>query len=133
MLIWTVWQNNSTGQWKLYGTKARHQIAEVEEDVPPPFSFELAQNYPNPFNPTTTIKFDIPGSGFVTLRVFDLLGREVATLVNEEMRPGRYARVFSAKGGYASGGDGSGLASGVYVYRLQGADFVSVRKMLVVK
>ena len=123
MLIWTVWQNNSTGQWKLYGTKARHQIAEVEEDVPPPFSFELAQNYPNPFNPTTTIKFDIPGSGFVTLRVFDLLGREVATLVNEEMKPGRYDRIF----------DGAGLASGIFFYHLTAGNFSQTKKLVLVR
>jgi hypothetical protein len=71
--------------------------------------FGLAQNYPNPFNPTTKIEFQIPTQAFVQLKVFDLLGREVATLVNEELTPGSYDRVF----------DGSGLASGIYLIRLK--------------
>ncbi len=79
------------------------------EHVEPSNSFVLLQNYPNPFNPTTNIEFRIGNFGFVSLKVYDLLGREVATLVNEELKPGSYRRVFG----------GSGLASGVYLYRLR--------------
>ncbi len=85
--------------------------------------YSLAQNYPNPFNPTTNIEFRIANFGFVSLKVFDLLGREVATLVNQEMQPGSYDRVF----------DGSGLASGVYLYRLQAGSFVQTRKLLLLR
>ncbi|MBX2992950.1 MAG: T9SS type A sorting domain-containing protein [Bacteroidetes bacterium] len=85
--------------------------------------FTLEQNYPNPFNPRTTIKFQIPQSSFVTLRVFDLLGREVATLVDEVMQPGSYERVFHAEG----------LASGVYVYQLRGGGSVQSRKLLLLR
>jgi glucuronoarabinoxylan endo-1,4-beta-xylanase len=69
----------------------------------------LKQNYPNPFNPTTTIEFQIPTQAHVELKVFDLLGREVATLVNEEMIAGKHQRIF----------DGSPVASGTYFVRLR--------------
>jgi hypothetical protein len=95
-------------------------ITDVENNGILLTSFVLAQNYPNPFNPTTTIKFQIPSTSFVSLTVFDVLGREVVTLVNEEMRPGRYERLF----------DGSGLASGVYYYRLRSGNFVETKRVL---
>jgi hypothetical protein len=96
----------------------------VEEPIAGhPATFSLHQNYPNPFNPATNIKFQIPISSFVTLRVFDLLGREVATLVNEEMRPGSYERTF----------DASGLSSGIYFYRLRAGSFVETKKLVVLK
>ena len=137
----TVGDLTASGSYLFAGTESRlwrrplsEMITGVENQANHlPTEFGLEQNYPNPFNPSTNIKFQIPSTSFVTLKVFDLLGREVATLVNEEMSPGSYERVFSAKGGSASGGDASWLASGVYLYRLQAADFVSVRKMLVVK
>ena len=88
-----------------------------------PREFKLLQNYPNPFNPTTTIKYQIPSTSFVTLKVLDLLGREVATLVNEEVKPGSYVRAF----------DASGLASAVYLYRLQAGTFAQTRKLLLLK
>lgn len=73
-----------------------------------PLAFGLDQNYPNPFNPVTTIRFSLKDAGFVNLKVYDILGREAAVLVNEERQPGRYAIAF----------DGAGLPSGTYVYRL---------------
>lgn len=88
-----------------------------------PPTFALEQNYPNPFNPTTNIKFQIPKGELVTLKVFDLLGREVATLVDEEMTPGRYDRVFNA----------DGLASGVYFYQLKAGGSNATRKMLLIR
>ena len=87
------------------------------------WQFALYQNSPNPFNPTTTVRFEIGGAGFVSLTVFDVLGREVATLVNEEMRPGRYERTW----------DGRAMGSGVYFYRLQAGEFVACRKLLLLK
>jgi hypothetical protein len=94
-----------------------------------PNQFSLAQNYPNPFNPSTRIKYTLAGSrgpGFgswVKLVVYDLLGREVAELVNERKQPGSYEITF----------DGSTLASGVYLYRLAAGSFLQTRKMLVIK
>ncbi len=104
-------------------------------------SYLLSQNYPNPFNPTTTIEFQIPrqtdggqaSTSLVTLKVFDLLGREVATLVNEEMKPGSYKKEFSASGGSASGAVGNGLASGVYFYQIRAGAFVQTRKLLLLR
>ena len=88
-----------------------------------PAAFVLAQNYPNPFNPTTIIGYQLPAASDVKLTVFDLLGRQVAVLVNERQSPGNYEVKFSA----------AGLASGVYLYRLTTGEGVQTRKMLVLK
>ena len=88
-----------------------------------PGEFTLRQNYPNPFNPGTTISYQIAAPGDVTLKVFDLLGREVATLVDERKPAGAYRISF----------DGSGLASGVYLYRLATAGLVQTRRMMLLK
>ncbi|MEK9138396.1 MAG: T9SS type A sorting domain-containing protein, partial [Bacteroidota bacterium] len=105
--------------WFLRSTST--EIYKPQSAIPNRFSLE--QNYPNPFNPSTTISFTIPHSSFITLKVFDVLGREVATLVNEELRAGRYERTF----------DGSGLASGVYLLRLQAGSSVQTNKLLLLK
>lgn len=85
--------------------------------------FSLGQNYPNPFNPSTKIKYQLPKDGFVTLKVYDILGNEVATLVNEEKIAGKYEANFNA----------SSLASGVYIYKIQAGDFVNSKKMILLK
>jgi hypothetical protein len=87
------------------------------------YSYELNQNFPNPFNPRTIIKYSIPESRYIKLKVYDILGNEVATLVNEEKAPGNYSVEWNA----------SSLASGVYVYRLQAGSFVQTRKMILMK
>jgi photosystem II stability/assembly factor-like uncharacterized protein len=89
----------------------------------PPITFSLHQNYPNPFNPSTKIRFQIPHSALVTLKVFDLLGREVATLVNEKLSSGNYEKTLDARG----------LASGVYLYRLTDGTLAQTRKLLVLR
>ena len=86
-------------------------------------SFSLSQNYPNPFNPSTTIAFDLPKSTKVTLKVFNILGEEVATLVSDRPSAGSYSYEW----------DASSLASGVYIYRLQADGFVQTRKMILMK
>lgn len=86
-------------------------------------AFSLAQNYPNPFNPSTAIDFHVPVSSFVTVKVFDVLGKEVATLVNERKSPGAYRVNFNA----------SGLADGVYFYRLQAGQFAQTRKLVLLR
>ena len=88
-----------------------------------PQSFYLFQNYPNPFNPTTTIKYEIPKSGFVSLKVFDILGNEVASLVNGEKSAGNYQVHLNA----------STLSSGIYLYRLQTGGYSMIKKMMLIK
>lgn len=95
----------------------------VEVNVGIPGEFSLAQNYPNPFNPSTKISFSISREGPVSLKVYNVLGKEVATLVNENIVPGYYSVNFS----------GANLSSGVYLYRLESAGLISVRKMNLVK
>ena len=85
--------------------------------------YELMQNYPNPFNPTTTIKYQIPTDGFVTIKVYDILGAEVATLVNEKKMDGQYEVYFNA----------SNLSSGIYIYTLRVNNFVSSKKIVLLK
>ena len=80
--------------------------------------YYLSQNYPNPFNPSTTIKYQLSSSGIITLKVYDILGREITTLVNEFKSAGSYEINFSATGGSASGGNAKNLSSGVYIYRI---------------
>lgn len=97
--------------------------AEVTVHLFVPEIFSLAQNYPNPFNPATNIGFRIADFGFVSLKVYDLLGREVATLVNEEKPAGSYEVTF----------DASQLSSGVYLYRLNSGSFIETKKMTILK
>ena len=89
----------------------------------PPKDFKLEQNYPNPFNPTTTIQYQLPSDARVTLKVYDILGGEVATLVNEEQEAGYREVQFN----------GSNIASGMYIYRLTSGNFSSIKKMLMIK
>jgi len=86
-------------------------------------SYSLFQNYPNPFNPSTKINFNVSKSVFVTIKVYDLLGREVTTLVNENKPAGDYSIQF----------DGSKLVSGIYFYRMQAGDFVQSKKLVLLK
>jgi hypothetical protein len=86
-------------------------------------SYSVSQNYPNPFNPSTTIRYQIPKPGLVTLKVYDILGREVATLVNENKGEGSYEFAFNA----------SKFASGVYIYQLRVNDYVASKKMILLK
>lgn len=89
-----------------------------------PSKFSLHQNYPNPFNPITTIQFDIPKQSRVSIRVYNILGKEIATLVDEEKAPGIYTIQF----------DGGSLPTGVYFYRLETPDgFAATRKLMLLK
>ena len=96
----------------------------IEVDVTAPFTYSLDQNYPNPFNPTTSIRFGLPVETTVDLRVYDVLGNEVATLVNNEMMSaGNHIVNFNA----------TNLSTGTYFYRLSTSDFTSVKKMQLIK
>ncbi|MFO8028834.1 MAG: T9SS type A sorting domain-containing protein [Cyclonatronaceae bacterium] len=93
------------------------------DDSDLPQRFALEQNYPNPFNPTTQIRYDVPNQSHVRIMIYDVLGRQVQMLVNEEMSPGRHNVDF----------DATQLASGVYIYRMEAGPFVQTRKMMLVK
>ncbi len=108
-------------------------VTGVNDGIDLPTSYTLSQNYPNPFNPSTVIKYGLPQQSHVTLSVYNTLGQRVALLVDEKQEAGYHEVTFSAKGGSASGGDGAGLTSGMYFYRLQAGNFTSVQKMLLVK
>jgi hypothetical protein len=95
----------------------------VEVEISTPSVYELAQNYPNPFNPSTAIKFNIPEAGNVKLVVYNLLGQEVNTLVNE----------FKSAGSYTINFDATNLTSGVYLYKIEANGFVQTRKMMLIK
>ncbi|MEO8666746.1 MAG: T9SS type A sorting domain-containing protein [Ignavibacteria bacterium] len=88
-----------------------------------PEKFELSQNYPNPFNPSTTINYQLTQGDRVTLKVFDLSGKEISTLVNEKQEAGYYSIKF----------DGTGISSGIYFYRITSGNFISVKRMILVK
>ena len=94
-----------------------------EVTIESPMDFSLNQNYPNPFNPTTVIKFSIPDKGNVTMKVYDIIGNEVAALVNENKDAGVFEVSFN----------GEGLSSGIYLYQLRAANFVETRKMTLIK
>jgi len=96
-------------------------VRQVDSGIPATFALE--QNYPNPFNPTTTIRFTLPVAGFTTLKVYDMLGREVRTLVNQHLDAGRYETTL----------DAAEWASGVYVYRLESSSFTASRKLLLLR
>jgi hypothetical protein len=87
--------------------------------------YSLSQNYPNPFNPSTSIKYSIPVSGFVTLKVYDILGNEVASLVNANQNAGQYSVDFNTSS--------LNLSSGVYFYKLSTGNFTDVKKMSLIK
>ena len=100
-------------------------IEDEENNFTQPIEFLLQQNYPNPFNPSTSIQYAISSKQFVTLKVYDLLGREVATLVNEEKPSGTYNAQFTI--------NDVQLSSGIYFYKLQAGEFVESKKMILLK
>jgi hypothetical protein len=101
-----------------------NKLTGIENSIDPlPTVYVLKQNYPNPFNPNTTIQFQIPNSQFVTLKVYDILGKEVLNLVSKKLNQGNHSYTF----------DGSDLASGIYYYQLVGGDYREVKKMILLR
>ena len=118
--------NNNWGYGKVDALTALnmvHDLTDVNESKNIVNKFSLSQNYPNPFNPSTKIKFNIPRASLVTLEVYDVLGKEVATLVNEIKPIGSYEVSF----------DASHLSSGIYFYKLQAGNFIETKKMILLK
>ncbi|MCK9209687.1 MAG: T9SS type A sorting domain-containing protein [Ignavibacteriaceae bacterium] len=109
---------------KIDGKEYGKKITSINSDEnSSPNLFRLYQNYPNPFNPSTTINYELPTTSFVSLKVYDALGKEVAILVNQEKPAGNYKTDF----------DGSRLSSGIYFYTLRADNFVQNRKMILIK
>jgi hypothetical protein len=107
--------------WSVYNGGFNVGVIPASTEIPA--SYSLSQNYPNPFNPVTKIKYDLPSAGEVKLVIFDALGREIETLVNENQSAGTYEATF----------DGSLYPSGIYFYRLTADAFSGTRKMLMIK
>jgi len=120
--VWTLAREGNEDD--IYFAKGKITVTNIEEEASViPKQFELMQSYPNPFNPRTTIPFSLPSKSFVSLKVFDALGREMATLVSEELSAGIYSKHW----------DATSVTSGIYFYRLQAGSFVETRKMLLVR
>jgi hypothetical protein len=104
-----------------YGSVVLTAVPEIRSILPG--QYDLSQNYPNPFNPSTTIRYSVPTAGKVLLKVYNILGQVVATIVNTQQAAGTYNVVF----------DASRLSSGIYFYRISSGSFVQVKKMLLIK
>lgn len=109
------------GFWNVYQSDVITSVDEDEETIPN--VFKLEQNYPNPFNPSTIIKFAVPERSNVLIKIYDILGSELATLVNEELNPGWYEKDFNA----------AGLSSGVYLFRMEAGNYVNTKKMILLR
>jgi len=99
------------------------QVTSIQTENSIPYKYEIYQNYPNPFNPSTVIIFQIPKAGHVLLKIYDVMGREVQTIINENLNPGKYETTF----------DGHSLPSGVYFYKITTKNFSETKKMLMIK
>ncbi len=119
--VWAIMEGESYPWLKKIGEPVLVTTEEARADIPK--EFLLHQNHPNPFNPVTTIEYALPEQVEVQLQIYDVLGRHVATLVEETQQPGTYHAVW----------DASQTASGVYIYRLEAGDFVQSRTMLLIK
>ena len=124
-VVHVVWQDDRDGNWEIYykrdPTGNTVGIEIIESEIPG--QFRLEQNYPNPFNPSTILRYQLPTRSHVTLKVYDVLGREVATLVDELQDAGSKTIQWNA----------AGFASGVYLYKLVARDFVETKKLLLLK
>ncbi|HDZ58440.1 MAG TPA: T9SS type A sorting domain-containing protein, partial [Ignavibacteriales bacterium] len=103
-------------------------VTDVENDSFIPAVFEVSQNYPNPFNPSTIINYSIPQQSYVLIKIYDIVGREVKTLVSEEKSPGYYNVVWNADNNY-----GSKVATGIYIYRIIAGNYIQSKKMILLK
>ncbi len=124
------WQDKRSGAYNIYASRILHSgsLTEVEiAGATAPARFTLSQNYPNPFNPSTVISYQLSVNSQVTLKVYDLLGKEVATLVNGRQEAGSYNATFNTNHGTRS------LSSGVYFYRLEAGSYVSTKKLILMK
>ena len=115
------WYGWTVEKWTYPGTLPILELKQVSNTIPE--GYKLYQNYPNPFNPSTTIEFEIPKKTHVTLKIYTILGQEVATLVDKTLEPGRYKVTF----------DATGLATGSYIYTLKAGSYVESKKLMLLK
>jgi predicted GH43/DUF377 family glycosyl hydrolase len=109
--------------WTYWKDTVSQVVTGVDDIKQAPLSYNLSQNYPNPFNPSTTIKYSVPKASFVHLTVYNVIGQQVAELVNHEQSPGKYSVTF----------DGANVTSGIYFYRIEAGSFVQTNKMILLK
>jgi hypothetical protein len=121
--LWPVWMDNRTGIYQIWTVPIEISAVDVEQTPEIISEFRLEQNYPNPFNPSTNIKFRISEFGFVSLKLYDVLGEEVASLINEEKQAGSYEVEFNAHN----------LASGIYFYQLRAGSFIDTKRMVLLR
>ena len=123
--VHVVWTDTRDGNYEIYYKRDPTGTVTGIENIGSEFpeAFRLAQNYPNPFNPSTTIEFSLPGRGYVSLKVFNVLGQEMAALVAEELNAGTYATQW----------DGTAMPSGIYHYRLQTSGHSQTKKLVLLK
>ncbi len=127
--LWPVWMDNSTGTYQIWTTPIDFSTVDVEDVNVKPLSFELEQNYPNPFNPSTMIGFQISEPGYVSLKVFDILGNEIAVLVNEDKLIGYYNVEFNTSNLIIN----NNLISSIYFYRLMVNEVSETKAMILMK
>ncbi len=125
---WRVKAKNNLGEsgWTSIYKFKTVQTVDAEETTEVPKEYYLYQNYPNPFNPSTQLKFDLPKEGLTTLRIYNILGQQIAELINDNLKPGRYSIEFNSAGG-------TGLPSGIYFYVLHSGEKKFSKKMILVK
>jgi len=127
--LWPVWMDNSTGTYQIWTTPIDFSTVDVDDVNVKPLSFELEQNYPNPFNPSTIIGFQISEPGFVSLKIFDVLGNEIAVLVSESKSIGYYKVEFYTSNFIIN----NNLNSGIYFYRLMVNEVSKTKIMILMK
>jgi len=115
-LKWSDWSNITS-----FNVTSNAMVGLENEIVPTVYGLE--QNFPNPFNPITKIHYQLPKNNFVTLKIYDVLGNEIITLVNEIKAAGKYQSTF----------DANNLSSGIYFYKIQAGDFIDIKKMILMK
>jgi hypothetical protein len=135
--IHVVWVEKSVAKFQIFYRRGVFLTTDVKENNNElPKGFSLSQNYPNPFNPSTKIKYKLPSTEYVSIKVYDVFGREVATLVNEKKQPGEYEVEWNPSASFGSaqdGGSGQVLSSGVYFIRMVAGKYISTIKAISMK
>jgi phosphodiesterase/alkaline phosphatase D-like protein len=129
---WRVLSKANNGSVSMYSAigsfSTSSSVTSVESNLELPRKYDLQQNYPNPFNPTTRITFSLPENSFVSLKIYDMLGREIKSLVGNEVAAGTHSVEWNSTDNF-----GNKVASGTYIYRITAGSFISVKKMLLIK
>lgn len=123
--LFPVWMDNSTGNYQIWSVPIEVLSVGVKDDEQDPITFELSQNYPNPFNPATSIEFNIPNSFYVSVKIYDITGKEIAVLIDDFINAGAHKINFDAAN--------YNLASGIYFYQLQTNKFTQTKPMMLLK